>query len=76
MVSAGSYFQHAAEARDQMDWNPEWSRRARGLAVYAAIRSLGREGVEELVDRCCAHATRLVAEIGDLPGSRGRGPCR
>ena len=69
MASAGSYFQHAAEARDQMDWNPEWSRRARGLAVYAAIRSLGREGVEELVDRCCAHATRLVTEIGDLPGA-------
>ena len=69
MVSAGSYFDHAAAARDEMDWNPEWSRRARGLAVYAAIRSLGRKGVEELVDRCCAQAARLVAEIGALPGA-------
>jgi glutamate/tyrosine decarboxylase-like PLP-dependent enzyme len=69
MVSFGSYFDHAAAARDEMDWNPEWSRRARGLAVYAAIRSLGRKGVEELVDRCCARAARLVAEIGALPGA-------
>ena len=28
-------------ARDQIDWNPEWSRRARGVATYAAIRQLG-----------------------------------
>src|SRR5918997_703303 len=42
--------------RDAMDWNPDFSRRARGFAVYAAIRSLGRTGVADLVDRCCAHA--------------------
>jgi glutamate/tyrosine decarboxylase-like PLP-dependent enzyme len=44
-----------------MDWNPEFSRRARGLAVYAALRSLGRSGVDEMVDRLCRLA-RLFAE--------------
>ena len=46
--------------RDQVDWNPEHSRRARGFAVYAAIRSLGRSGIAELVERCCAHAQRFA----------------
>ena len=32
-------------AREPMDWTPEWSRRARGVATYAAIRELGRRGV-------------------------------
>jgi glutamate/tyrosine decarboxylase-like PLP-dependent enzyme len=56
------------DARDQKSWNPEWSRRGRGFAVYAAIRSLGRQGIAEIVDRCCRCAGRLVAEIGALPG--------
>jgi glutamate/tyrosine decarboxylase-like PLP-dependent enzyme len=56
------------DARDQKSWNPEWSRRGRGFAVYAAIRSLGRQGIAEIVDRCCRCAARLVAEIGALPG--------
>ncbi len=57
------------DARDQVDWNPEWSRRARGFPVYAAIRSLGRRGIAALVERCCQHAHRLVTEIGALPGA-------
>ena len=47
--------------RDAMDWTPEFSRRARGFAVYAALRSLGRSGVAELVERCCRHARTLRA---------------
>jgi glutamate/tyrosine decarboxylase-like PLP-dependent enzyme len=39
---------------------PESSRRARGFAVWAALRELGREGVADLVDRCCAHARRFA----------------
>jgi glutamate/tyrosine decarboxylase-like PLP-dependent enzyme len=54
--------------RDQVDWVPEFSRRARGFAVYAALRSLGRSGVAELVDRCCAQAQRFAEGIVDLPG--------
>jgi glutamate/tyrosine decarboxylase-like PLP-dependent enzyme len=48
------------------DWVPEFSRRARAFPVYAAIRSLGRNGMAELVERCCSLATlmgeRLAAE--------------
>jgi glutamate/tyrosine decarboxylase-like PLP-dependent enzyme len=54
--------------RDQLDWVPEFSRRARGFAVYAALRSLGRAGVVELVERCCAVARRFAARIVELPG--------
>jgi glutamate/tyrosine decarboxylase-like PLP-dependent enzyme len=54
--------------RDQMEWNPEFSRRARGFAVYAALRSLGRSGVADLVGRCCAHARRFAAELARVDG--------
>jgi glutamate/tyrosine decarboxylase-like PLP-dependent enzyme len=64
-----SYLTHSSDARDQIDWNPEWSRRARGFTAYAAIRELGRSGVADLVERCCAHAHALVTRIGGLPGA-------
>jgi glutamate/tyrosine decarboxylase-like PLP-dependent enzyme len=54
--------------RDQVDWTPEFSRRARGFPVYAAIRSLGRSGIAELVERCCDLARRFAAGISDVPG--------
>ncbi len=43
---------------------PEFSRRARGIPLYAALRTLGRDGVTDLVDRCCAHAQRIAARLG------------
>ena len=55
-------------ARDQMDWTPDFSRRARGFAVYAALRSLGRAGVADLVERCCARARRFADALEALPG--------
>jgi glutamate/tyrosine decarboxylase-like PLP-dependent enzyme len=51
-----------------MDWTPEFSRRARGFTVYAAIRSLVRSGIAELIERCCDHAARLAAGIAEVPG--------
>jgi len=65
-----SYLVQGAGARDQVDWTPEFSRRGRGFATYAALRQLGREGVAELVDRCCAIAQELVERIGALPGAK------
>jgi glutamate/tyrosine decarboxylase-like PLP-dependent enzyme len=50
------------------DFTPESSRRARGFATWAAIRSLGREGVRELVDRSCALARRLADQLDMLDG--------
>jgi glutamate/tyrosine decarboxylase-like PLP-dependent enzyme len=54
--------------RDAMDWNPEFSRRARGFAVYAAVRSLGRRGIVEIVERCCTNASRFAAVLGAEEG--------
>jgi glutamate/tyrosine decarboxylase-like PLP-dependent enzyme len=57
-----SYLVHANDPRerDAVDWTPEFSRRARGFAVYAAIRSLGRSGIAAMVERSCAHARRFA----------------
>jgi glutamate/tyrosine decarboxylase-like PLP-dependent enzyme len=54
--------------RDQVDWVPEFSRRARAFPVYAALRSLGRRGLVELVERCCLQASRFAAQIEAQPG--------
>ena len=62
------YLVHGEAVRDQMDWTPEFSRRARGFAVYAALRSLGRRGVTDIVERTCAHARRFADELAGLPG--------
>ncbi len=69
MTMKASYFEGQGEwGRDAADWTPESSRRARALTVYAALRSLGREGVADLVDRCCDLAARFAAAISELPG--------
>ncbi len=64
------YISYAAEARDEADWNPEWSRRARGFSTYAAIRQLGREGLSEMIERCCACAKSIVSRLGGLHGAQ------
>jgi glutamate/tyrosine decarboxylase-like PLP-dependent enzyme len=61
-----AYLVFDLESRDAMDWTPESSRRARGFPVYAAIRSLGREGIAELVERCCEHARRFADGLKEL----------
>ncbi|WP_394836504.1 aminotransferase class V-fold PLP-dependent enzyme [Pendulispora rubella] len=55
--------------RDGQDWGPESSRRARAFPIYAALRSLGRQGVSALVDRCCAHAADLAVRLRTLEGA-------
>ena len=67
MAVAASYLQRA-DGRSPSDWVPESSRRARGFAVWAALRSLGRNGVAELVDRCCDHAQAFAELLGAKPG--------
>jgi glutamate/tyrosine decarboxylase-like PLP-dependent enzyme len=63
-----AYLLYADDAREPLDWVPEHSRRARGFTVYAALRSLGRSGVADLVERSCAHARTLAAGLAELPG--------
>jgi glutamate/tyrosine decarboxylase-like PLP-dependent enzyme len=70
MARSAAYLQRSTTDRDNYEWTPEFSRRARGFAAWAALRSLGRKGVEEMIDRCCSHA-RLFAELlSPEPGVR------
>ncbi|HEV2700518.1 MAG TPA: pyridoxal-dependent decarboxylase [Steroidobacteraceae bacterium] len=69
LAHRATYISYSSEARDQADWNPEWSRRARGFASYAAIRQLGSDGIAALIDRCCEHAHALATGIGRLAGA-------
>ena len=67
MGIAGAYLISDA-AGDPLDRVPEMSRRARGVPVWAALESLGRSGVADLVDRL-AHAAQAIARgIADMPG--------
>jgi len=56
--------------REGMDWTPESSRRARGFPVYAALRSLGRSGVADMIDRCCRLARRFADRLRAEPSIR------
>jgi glutamate/tyrosine decarboxylase-like PLP-dependent enzyme len=69
-TSTASYFVTGGpeEPRDGMSWVPELSRRARGVATYAALRSLGRAGLADLVDRCCGQAQRFATIVSAEPG--------
>ena len=48
------------ERREPFAYTPEVSRRARGIEVWAALYSLGRAGMADLVERTCRHATRFA----------------
>jgi glutamate/tyrosine decarboxylase-like PLP-dependent enzyme len=67
-IRAG-YLIHGPDGdRDPLDYNPEFSRRARGFPVYAAIQTLGRSGIADLVERCCALARRFADQLGAHDG--------
>lgn len=51
--------------REPMYHAPEASRRARGVELWAALKSLGRTGLRELIERTCAHAQRFAAGFRD-----------
>ena len=66
--TAGYFPDERPGERDSDAFVPESSRRARGFAVWAALRTLGRPGVAELVDRCCALARRFALALDEMPG--------
>jgi glutamate/tyrosine decarboxylase-like PLP-dependent enzyme len=68
MSMQGAYLAQDATRRDNSQWLLDSSRRARGFPVYAVLRSLGRDGVRDLVERCCAHAERIAARLREAPG--------
>jgi len=68
MGTEASYLARSNGLRDGVDYGPEFSRRGRGVPVYAVLRALGRSGVEQLVDRCCALARRFAERLDRAPG--------
>jgi glutamate/tyrosine decarboxylase-like PLP-dependent enzyme len=64
-----SYLMHDEGPGDPLDRVPELSRRARGIPVWAALRSLGRNGVADLVDRLARHARTVAANIATVDGA-------
>jgi len=67
-LGAAYYVETVGGERDSYNWVPESSRRARGFAVYAALRSLGRAGLAEMIDRCCALARRMADGLRGADG--------
>ncbi len=61
MAVTAAYLPAAATRRNPFDYTPELSRRARGVEVWAALRSLGRSGLAEMIERTCRHARRFAA---------------
>ncbi len=67
MLGAAYYVPARGSERNGYDFVPETSRRARGFAVYAALRSLGRSGIAALVERCCRHTRRMAELLRSAP---------
>lgn len=62
MQATASYILYSGK-RDGMHYTPEMSRRARVVELWATLKSLGKAGVEELLDRLCAHAGRFAEHL-------------
>jgi glutamate/tyrosine decarboxylase-like PLP-dependent enzyme len=62
MNVSASYRVPADAQRDPCEWVPELSRRGRGFTVYAVLKHLGRSGIRDMIERCCARA-RQMAEL-------------
>jgi glutamate/tyrosine decarboxylase-like PLP-dependent enzyme len=69
-VSAAYLPPAPGQERDPFDYVPELSRRARGFAIYAAIRELGADGIAAMVERCCDLAVRMAHRLAGIPGVR------
>jgi len=67
-LGAAYYVETAGAERDNYNWVAESSRRARGFTAYAALRSLGREGLAGMIDRSCVLARRMAARLAAEPG--------
>jgi glutamate/tyrosine decarboxylase-like PLP-dependent enzyme len=69
MTSTSAYIpQHDESIPWGLDWTPEFSRRARGVPLYATLRSLGRRGLTEMIDRSCDQAESMAARLREADG--------
>ena len=62
-MSANAAYFPEGQTRDPQRFVPEGSRRARAIEVWAALRSLGRRGLAEMIERNCRHAERFANEL-------------
>ena len=62
MVSSAAYLVETAQ-REPYQYTPDFSRRGRGIEVWAALRSLGKSGIAEMIERTCRHAWRFAAAL-------------
>jgi glutamate/tyrosine decarboxylase-like PLP-dependent enzyme len=60
MAVTAEYLPTTSPNRNPSDYTPELSRRARGVEVWAALRSQGRQGITDLIERTCRHARRFA----------------
>src|SRR6267378_5195899 len=63
MAITADYLPTASQFRNPSDYTPELSRRARGVEVWAALRSLGRDGIAQLIERNCEQARRFATQL-------------
>jgi len=63
MAITAEYLMTDTEFRNPSDFTPELSRRARGVDVWAALKSLGRDGLAKMIDRCCSNARRFAVGL-------------
>ena len=66
-LGAAYYVETAGGERDPFNWVPESSRRARGFTVLAALRSLGRSGLVDMIERDCSLARRMAERLSAGP---------
>jgi glutamate/tyrosine decarboxylase-like PLP-dependent enzyme len=66
--ASAAYIEYGAAERDEFAWVPEYSRRARGFPAYAALRSLGRSGLVDMIERACGVARSMAAALAAAPG--------
>jgi len=65
MAITAEYLPTETGQRNPSDYTPELSRRARGVEVWAALRTLGRAGLAELFERNCRQARRFAEGLGE-----------
>ena len=70
LLTPAHYIQTTPGERDPRAFTPDESRRARALPIYAALRALGRDGVADIVDRCCVLARRMADCLAGHDGVR------
>ena len=68
MAAAAAYLMPSEVQRENWEYVLDSSRRARGFALYATLRSLGRSGVRDLVERCCTLARRMAEQLAAADG--------